>query len=205
MPKVHVFWDNSNIYIGAQAALQKRGSRSNSTRIDFENLLKLAIGGRQLAKGHCVGSVPPDVWAVWVQLAKKTGIKPELFERGAESGKEQAVDQALQVQMLRALIDEPEPQIAVLLTGDGKGYTDGVGFHADLERLHKRGWAIEVLSWEDTCAGALKRWAAQVGCFIPLDSYIDNLVFEQGLTKVKQLDLRKRPSAKIPVAAKPAP
>lgn len=152
MPKVHVFWDNSNIYIGAQAALQKLGRRSAGTRIDFENLLKLAMGGRLLARGHCVGSVPPEVWAVWVQLAKKTGIKPELFERGAASGKEQAVDQALQVQMLRALVDEQQPQVAVLLTGDGRGYADGVGFHADLKRLYDKGWAIEVLSWEDTRA-----------------------------------------------------
>jgi hypothetical protein len=139
LPKAHVFWDNSNIYIGAQAALQKLGRRGGGTRIDFENLLKLAMGGRTLARGHCVGSVPPEVWAVWVQLAKKTGIKPEVFERGAASGKEQAVDQALQVQMLRALADEPQPQVAVLLTGDGRGYLDGVGFHADLKRLYDKG------------------------------------------------------------------
>lgn len=198
MPKVHVFWDNSNIYIGAQGALAKAGRKNSGIRVDFENLLKLAIGGRQFARGHCVGSVPPEIWAVWEQLARKTGIKPELFERGAASGKEQAVDQALQVQMLRAAIDEPVPQIAVLLTGDGKGYADGVGFHADLKRLHQKGWAIEVLSWDDTCAGALKRWSGQVGCFIKLDDYIDNIVFEQGITNVKPLNLKKRPSAKLP-------
>ena len=196
--KVHVFWDNSNIYIGAQAALGKLGRRTAGTRIDFENLLKLAIGGRGLARGHCVGSVPPEVWAVWEQLAKKTGIKAELFERGAASGKEQAVDQALQVQMLRALVDEPKPQVAVLLTGDGKGYQDGVGFHADLERLHDRGWAIEVLSWDDTCASALKRWATQVGSFIKLDDYIDSIVFDQGTTTVKPLNMKKRPFANMP-------
>jgi hypothetical protein len=182
MSGVHVFWDNSNIYIGAQGALKKLGRGGGGTRIDFENLLKLAIGGRQFARGHCVGSVPPEVWAVWEQLARKTGIKPELFERGAASGKEQAIDQALQVQMLRALIDTPTPQTAVLLTGDGRGYADGVGFYADLERLHNKGWAIEVLSWEDTCARALKKWAAEVGCFIKLDDYVDSIVFEKGDT-----------------------
>jgi hypothetical protein len=45
--------------------------------------------------------------AIWVQFAKKTGLRPEVFKRGAASGKEQAVDQALRAQMLRALIDEP--------------------------------------------------------------------------------------------------
>ncbi|TYL86309.1 NYN domain-containing protein [Bradyrhizobium cytisi] len=204
MAKVYVFWDNSNIYIGAQAALQKLGRRTGGVRIDFENLLKLAIGGRQFARGHCVGSVPPEVWAVWQQLAKKTGIRPELFERGAASGKEQAVDQALQVQMLRAAIDEPQPQVAVLLTGDGRGYADGVGFHADLQRLHDRGWAIEVLSWEDTCAKALKSWAAQIGCFIKLDDYAESIVFEQGVTNVKALNMRRRPAAKLPTPASAA-
>lgn len=201
MRKVHVFWDNSNIFISAQRALSKLGRQSSGIRIDFENMLKLAIGGRPFARGHCVGSVPPEVWAVWDQLAKKTGIKPELFERGAASGKEQAVDQALQVQMLRTLVDEQSPQIAVLLTGDGKGYADGVGFHADLERLYEKGWAIEVLSWEDSCARPLKEWVQSVGCFIRLDDYIDSIVFEQGTTKVKPLNLKKRPTANPPAAS----
>jgi hypothetical protein len=198
MTDVFVFWDNSNIYIGAKGAMENRGHRGAGQRIDFENLLKLAIGGRKLASGYCVGSVPPEVWEVWKQLARKTGIKPELFERGAASGKEQAVDQALQVQMLRALIDQPKPQIAVLLTGDGKGYRDGVGFHADMERLHKKGWGIEVLSWEHTCAPALKAWTTQVGCFIPLDRYVESIVFEQGVTGVKPLNMKGRPQAKLP-------
>lgn len=196
MRRVYVFWDNSNIFIGAQGALKALGRNSYGIRIDFENLFKLAIAGRPIAKGFCVGSVPPEVWSVWEKLAKKTGIKPELFERGSDSGQEQAVDQALQVHMLRAALDEKEPQIAVLLTGDGRGYNDGVGFHSDMERLYKNGWGIEVISWDKACATALKTWAADVGCYIQLDDYIENIVFEQGLTATKQLNLKKRPKAK---------
>src|SRR6202021_2945039 len=107
--------------------------------------------------------------------------------------------------MVRSLVDEPTPQIAVLLTGDGRGYADGVGFHADLERLHNKGWAIEVLSWEDTCAKALKLWAAQVGCFIKLNDYAESIVFEQGVTNAKPLNMRRRPTAKMPVAASSTP
>lgn len=198
MANVHIFWDNSNIFIGAQDALNRVGRRSSGIRVDFENLFKLAIAGRRFGRGHSVGSIPPEVWSVWEQFARKTGIRPELFERGAATGKEQAVDQALQVHMLRALADEPMPQTAVLLTGDGKAYADGVGFHADLERLHSRGWAIEVLSWDHTCALALKRWAQEVGCFVKLDDFVDSIVFEQGLTNVKRLDLRRRPIASMP-------
>ena len=193
MKRVHVFWDNSNIFIGAQAVLQQRGAAyGGATRIAFKNLLKLAVAGRPLARGHCVGSIPPELREVWAQLEKETRIKPELFERGAESGKEQAVDQALQVQMLRAMADERDPQIAVLLTGDGRGYRDGVGFHADLERMYNRGWEIEVISWDMACADALKKWATQVGVFIKLDDFIDNISFQQGTTDAKPLDLRKR-------------
>ena len=43
------------------------------------------------------------------------------------SGKEQGLDQCLQVHMLRAIHDCPTPQVAVLMTGDGAGYDDGVG------------------------------------------------------------------------------
>ena len=50
-------------------------------------------------------------------------------------GREQGVDQTLQTAMLRDAFDHNgSPGIAVLLTGDGSGFVDGVGFHADLER-----------------------------------------------------------------------
>ena len=191
--KVYVFWDNSNIFIGARNFFAKhKRTFSNNARIDFENLFKLAHSNRDVAGGFCAGSIPPDLRTVWDKLEKKTGVKLELFERGKESGKEQGVDQALQVRMLRVMADEAYPQIAFLLTGDGKGYYEGVGFHADLERLHKKGWGIEVVSWQDTCARALRDFANASGLFISMDDFVDNLVFEQGLTRVKSLDLRKR-------------
>jgi len=190
---VYVFWDNSNIFIGAKNAYaQSKRTYPHGARLDFGNLFKLGHANRSVAGGFCAGSVPPDLRAIWDNLAKKTGVKLELFERGKDSGKEQGVDQALQVRMLRVLADEANPQIAVLLTGDGKGYYEGVGFHADLERLHKKGWGIEVVSWQDTCADKLREFAKQAGLFIDMDSYLDSLVFEQGLTHVKPLDLRNR-------------
>ena len=41
--------------------------------------------------------------------------------------------------MLRAVSDHRDPQIAVLMTGDGAGYDDGVGFHADMAQMHAAG------------------------------------------------------------------
>lgn len=86
---------------------------------------------------------------------------------------EQGVDQALQTAMLRDTFDHNEdPGIAVLLTGDGSGFIDGVGFHADLERLHGRGWRVEVLSWRHGCNRRMREWAEQNGKFVALDDIL---------------------------------
>jgi hypothetical protein len=73
-----------------------------------------------------------------------------------------------------------------------------------MERLHAKGWGIEVLSWESTCATALRSWSEKVGCFIPLDDYAESIAFEQGVTAVKALNLRGRPLAKVTAPASPS-
>jgi hypothetical protein len=194
--KVHIFWDNSNIYVGAKDAHSVNVMARGGLRISFENIYKLALANRPLGSAHAVGSVPPEDRDVWKAFAAKTGIQPELFERGSLSRTEQAVDQALQVHILRALADEDEPQIAVLLTGDGKGFDTGTGFHSDLSRMHKKGWGIEVLSWSHTCAKALREFAESSGCFVQLDDFIDSITYVQGVSHSIPLNLRKRRTAK---------
>lgn len=70
-----------------------------------------------------------------------------------------------------------DPGAAVLLTGDGSGFSDGVGFHADLKRMHGKGWTVEVLSWRHSCARRMREWAEENGRFIALDDYYDNVTF----------------------------
>ena len=41
----------------------------------------------------------------------------------------------------------------MLLTGDGKDYSKGVGFYCTLERMQKRGWPVEILSEPNFVAG----------------------------------------------------
>jgi hypothetical protein len=197
----YIFWDNSNIYLSAQRAAAEREGPvdSKSVRIQFDNLFKLARAGRQVGKAYCVGSVPPELRAVWDTLSTQTGIIPELYERGKESGKEQGVDQCLQVWMLRTLVDIRPPEVAVLLTGDGAGYADGAGFHADLQRMHKLGWGIEVLSWDIACKKALREWATKTGVYIPLEDHYESLTFIQGGRQSKPVNLTRRAKA----AAKP--
>ena len=80
--------------------------------------------------------------------------------------------------MLRDGVDYLDgPGIAVLLTGDGSGFDDGVGFHADLERMRNKGWRIEVLSWRHSCNRRMREWAEEYGTFIALDDFYDSVTF----------------------------
>ena len=51
------------------------------------------------------------------------------------------------------------------------------GFHADLERMRRRGWRIEVLSWRHSCNRRMREWAEENGRFIALDDFYDSVTF----------------------------
>ncbi len=179
MEKVFIYWDNSNIFISAQqVAVDREGEGARfRLRIHFRNLLELAHAGREIEHAIAVGSIPPELRHVWNRLENE-GVTVQLLERGALQGREQGVDQALQTAMLRDGFDyNGNPGIAVMLTGDGAGFHDGVGFHADLERMRGRGWRVEVLSWRHSCNRRMREWAEQHGEFIALDDFYDSITF----------------------------
>ena len=179
MEKVFIYWDDSNIWISAQQVASEREGESGRprVRIHFRNLLELAQAGREIEHAVAVGSIPPELRHVWNRLENE-GVTVQLLERGAVQGREQGVDQALQTVMLRDGFDyNGDPGIAVLLTGDGAGFADGVGFHADLERMRLRGWRIEVLSWRHSCSRRMREWAEENGKFIALDDFYDSVTF----------------------------
>lgn len=197
-PQILLFVDNSNIFISAKNVAQTKEGRHarDNVRLAFENLLQLALANRKLGKAYVVGSIPPEQRAVWDRLEQATGVKPELFERGEYTGGEQGLDQCLQVHMLRAISDHSEPQIAVLMTGDGAGYDDGVGYHADMARMFAAGWGIEVVTWEASCKRSLREWAKQKGCFIRLEDYYDSVTFIEGGRRAKPVDVSSRPASR---------
>ena len=179
MDKVFIYWDNSNIFISAQqVAIEREGETARyRTRIHFRNLLELACAGREIEHAVAVGSIPPELRHVWNRLENE-GVTIHLLERGAMEGREQGVDQTLQTAMLRDAFDyNGDPGIAVMLTGDGAGFADGVGFHADLERMRRRDWRIEVLSWRHSCSSRMREWAEENGKFIALDDFCDSITF----------------------------
>ena len=177
--KVFIYWDNSNVFISArEAAVEREGEAVRfRVRIHFRNLLELAHARRDVEHATAVGSIPPELRHVWNRLENE-GVTVQLLERGAVQGREQGVDQALQTVMLRDGFDyNGTPGIAVMLTGDGAGFHDGVGFHADLERMRRRGWDVEVLSWRHSCNRRMREWAEENGKFIALDDFYDSVTF----------------------------
>ena len=181
MNGVFIYWDNSNIFHEAQRLAELRNEGVNAryrVRINFDNILRLAHADRSLEKAIAAGSVPPEMRQLWNRM-ESNGVEVRLFDRGeAGRGEQDVPDWVLQLRMLEDALDyNGDPGIAVLLTGDGAGYSEGAGFHSTLERMHKRGWRVEILSWAHSCNQRMRRWAEENGLFIALDDYYESLTF----------------------------
>ncbi len=179
--KIFIYWDNSNIFVEAKryAAERDEGPDARSrVRINFDNMLRLAHADRSVARAIAAGSVPPELRNVWNRMGN-SGVEVRLFDRVAvERGEQDMPDRMLQLCMLEDGFDNNgHPGIVVLLTGDGAGYYEGTGFHSTLERLHKRGWKIEILSWMHACNPRMRTWAEENGIFIALDDFYDSITF----------------------------
>jgi hypothetical protein len=64
-------------------------------------------------------------------------VKVNKRERGKDTGGEIVVDEIIQLEMANRVLDVNPPETMVLLTGDGAGYRDGLGFLRQLERAQK--------------------------------------------------------------------
>ena len=193
--RVFIYWDTSNIYIGAQNLAAEKEKARNRVRVHFKNMLRLAHADRPVAKAVAAGSVPPELDEVWYQLRRSGVGDLRLYDRGGPGrGEQQGPDQILQSQMLRDGMDNNEnPGTAALLTGDG-------GFHADAERLHKRGWRIEILSWGGSCNQKMRKWAEENGIFVNLDDYYKAVTFLEPLRSGQELLEPSRPAEKVDVS-----
>jgi NYN domain len=172
-----VFWDNSNIWLVGRAVCHQREPGDEAAfRIHFANLLDFALQGRALDYAFVGGSVPPSSDPLWNRF-KDLGIDVETQERGQGSGGEVAVDEMIQLSMANRVLDVDAPGTMVLLTGDGSGYTDGKGFIKALERGHRHGWTIEVVSWDAGCNRYLRHFAQNNGTYRPLEPEYEKVTF----------------------------
>ena len=181
MDKVFIYWDNSNIFVEAQRLAEEvnegPGARYR-VRINFDNMLRLAHADKPVEKAFAAGSVPPEMRQLWNRM-ESNGVEVQLFDRGSSGRGEQEIpDRFLQLRMLEDALDyNGDPGIVVLLTGDGAGYLEGAGFHRTLERMHKRGWRVEILSWAHSCNQRMRQWAQENGAFVALDDFYDAITF----------------------------
>lgn len=181
MNNVFIYWDNSNIFHEAQRLAEEREGGPNAryrVRIYFDNLLRLAHADRPIERALAVGSVPPEMRQLWNRM-ESNGVEVQLFDRGSpERGEQEMPDRLLQLRMLEDALDyNGDPGIVALLTGDGAGYLEGAGFHSTLERMHRRGWRVEILSWAHSCNQRMRRWAEENSVFVPLDDFYEAITF----------------------------
>ncbi len=181
MDSVFIYWDNSNIFHEAQRLAEEKGEGPNAryrVRVQFDNLLRLAHADRPIERALAVGSVPPEMRQLWNRM-ESNGVEVQLFDRGSpERGEQEMPDRLLQLRMLEDALDyNGTPSVAVLLTGDGAGYMEGAGFQSTLERMHKRGWRVEILSWAHSCNQRMRRWAEHNGLFVALDDFYEAITF----------------------------
>lgn len=181
MDRVFIYWDNSNIFHEAQRLAGERGEGPNAryrVRIHFDHMLRLAHADRPVKKALAAGSVPPEMRQLWNRMESR-GVEVQLFDRGTpDRGEQEMPDRVLQLRMLEDALDyNGDPGIVVMLTGDGAGYLEGAGFHSTLERMHRRGWRVEILSWAHSCNQRMREWAEENGAFIALDDFYEAITF----------------------------
>ena len=181
MEQVFIYWDNSNISHEAQRLAAEHSEGPNAryrVRIHFENLLRLAHADRPLKKAIAAGSVPPEMRQLWNRMEGQ-GVEVILCDRGSPGqGEQEMPDRMLQLRRLEDALDyNGDPGIVVLLTGDGAGYLEGAGFHRTLERMQKRHWRIEILSWAHSTNQRMRHWAEMHGVFVPLDDFYEAITF----------------------------
>ena len=181
MENVFIYWDNSNIFHEAQRFSEQAegdpGARYR-VRVHFENMFRLAHADRPVERAVAAGSIPPEIRQLWDRL-ESAGVEVSLFDRGDPGRREQDMpDRVLQLRMLEDALDyNGDPGIVVLLTGDGAGYVEGAGFHSTLERMHRKGWRVEILSWTHSCNHRMRLWAEENGKFIALDDFYRSITF----------------------------
>jgi hypothetical protein len=188
----HIFVDNSNIYGGAQRAAEtlEPGAVWLSVRVYHRNFFKL-IEGDNVSTRILTGSVPPGNEALW-QTARDYGYDTDLLRRvEQDDGRlvEQAVDEMLHLKIANALLDHDPPQTLVIASGDGHVSKWGTSFPAQAERALKRGWNVEVWSWDAQLTDKYNRLCrAYPGRVIvkKLDPYYKSTTFlKSGEYKVK--------------------
>lgn len=178
--KIHVFIDNSNIFLGAQ---NLGGRYNSSTRLNYHTLANLLEKGRNAQTRVLCVSTPPGSEKIW-NVAKDAGYYVHRLKK--VDGKEQAVDECLHSKILLTILTyEPaKNQILVLATGDGNdngGYPN-TSFPRCVQAALNKGWKVELYCWSHTKNAVwdtIKKQSNGGLTIINLDSYCKEITFDE--------------------------
>lgn len=179
---VYLFLDFANIGINAGELAAEHGDgllRGRDVRLSCENLRVFVQRNRQWGSGYAAAALSDQQSSIKRHFEQQ-GIQFDICERGEISGKEQNIDQRIQLEMHRLITSGRPKGTVVLATGDGAGHHRGEGFLEALAAAYRAGFAIEVMSWRHSFNEALKDWAVTHGRAIELDDYYHDLTFIQG-------------------------
>ena len=163
-PARHIFFDNSNIFCGAQITAEKIEPDALwcAVRLYYPHLFSVIEGRETVGIRVFVGSVATghnDVWQAVRDLGYETAVLVRAETSDGRLG-EQAVDEILHLKIANAILDHPAPQTLVIASGDGRLSSYGTSFPGQAERALKAGWNVEVWSWSGPLTGGYRRLIA---------------------------------------------
>eukprot|EP01033_Poteriospumella_lacustris_P000882 gene882-635_t len=183
---VHVFVDNSNIYLGAQLTRGADGgpsTRDLSVRLKVSALAGAVVNSRCCRSRIVFGSKPPANNAVWMKW-KDAGFRVHAFDRAPHRG-EVLVDDGL-LSMINEAIAQHSQQshTLVLLTGDGNDNHGRASFAKSVELALRHGWKVEVWAWKlstNVKYREMQKAYADYGRFSLnyLDEFREHITFQQ--------------------------
>lgn len=190
---VSLFVDFSNVSIGARYAGRSIEHDVWGTRIHAEGLYRLMAGGRPVRSSWLVANRS-------VEASVIRHFRPffEILwtETGIVTGRDQAADELLQNRIWWDL-DAKRPDIFVLATGDGAGVTRDVGFLPPLRGVRRHGRGVEVVAFDASLHGHLRRLASMPGnALVLLDRHLRSITFEPGGRRPLPVSLCHRPYAR---------
>ena len=172
MNGLHLFIDNSNLFIEAQRTARNKFYYDDElvvrTRINYGSLLEKIRNNRKLIETVLVGSRPPQNDSLWEKL-KQLNIQPRIFDRSIFTGKEKGVDAELTNAIRDTLEDNQIVGTIAIVAGD-KDY------FPTLERCLKKKWNVEIYFWEQA-SSSLK--ALQGTQFFNLDNWFNEITYKE--------------------------
>ena len=174
-----VYWDMSNIYVGAQntGIIYEGEQYYGNIRLNYQNIVNFIESISAIHSITVVGYNIKPIMNFLNQLKNESNILTRVVENDIIENKERFADENLQIRMLHDMLDY-KPNTAILLTGDGNGFNKGVGFFNEIIRMHEIGWDIVLMAWERSCHKEMRAWAEKNGEFISLDDYYYYFTFQ---------------------------